>query len=167
MTNIHRKYFALLAVAITVAESGRTDTPGAKVNADEQIIRNLDAQFGAAVAKNDVEAYMAAYSPLAVNVANEFVLNGTDAIRKNTKAFLSAPGLTYHVVPEKIEITAAGELALDSGHVEVEIDTLQGQTKLAAPYLHVWRKDRGQWQVIYEFISHLENAAQTDPRVKK
>jgi ketosteroid isomerase-like protein len=156
MTNTHRKYFALLAFAAGAIQSGYANPPSVKTNTDEQIIRDLDAKFGAAAAKNDAEACMAIYSPLAVQVANGFKLQDPDAIRKNTRAFLSAPGLVYNVVPEKIEITGAGELALDRGHVEVQMDTLQGQSKLAAPYLHVWLNDQGKWLLIYEFISRLE-----------
>jgi len=145
-----------MALFVAAIHSGCTMLSGGKAKSVEPTIRGLDAQFGISVAQHDLEGYLAAYAPTAVAVAGDFPLSGIDAIRMNAKRFLSAPGLVYSVVPEKMEFAPDGELVLDHGRVTVVIDTLQGQSKLGAPYLHVWRKTRGEWKLIFEYFRTLE-----------
>jgi len=152
MTNILRSSLALATLGAAMIDGGCTVLPRVDAKGEAQTIRGLDAQFGDAAARKDLPGYVAAYAPDAVMMSDTSEIRGITGIRTNAKAFLTAPGLALKVVPEKIDIATGGDLALDTGHLEVGVDTLQGRMKITAHYFHVWQKLNGRWLLIFEIV---------------
>ena len=119
--------------------------------ADEQAIRALDAQFETTAAKGDLDGQVRSYAGDAIMLPpDRTALRGFEAIRANSADFLKLPGLVLRVIPERIEVAAAGDFAVDTGRVEVEFDSRQGRVKSASKYLQVWRKTNGEWKIAYD-----------------
>jgi uncharacterized protein (TIGR02246 family) len=158
--NIHAQYLTLLLAMIAAAlASGCASLPKVDAKSDEQTIRALDAEFGAAAARKDLAAEVALYAPDATMLPNDApAAKGTVAIRLLWTEILKTPGLSINIVPEKIDISAAGDLATDMGHAETAMDGPQGRVKSLDKYLEVWRKVDGHWKVMYDTWNSNESA---------
>ena len=119
-------------------------------NADERAIRELDKQFLQAAHDRDVEKAVSFYADDAsVYPDNAPIATGKEAIRAMWQQFLSDKGTTISFWPTKIEISKAGDMALDVGTTEVK--TPDGT--IAGKYVVVWRKDKGTWKVVADIFN--------------
>ena len=151
MKNMPRFFCALLALSAGAIAGGCASLPPVEAGAEEQTIRRLDAKFGAAADKRDLEAEVALYASDAVMMPPDApAAKGTEAIRALWTEILKTPGLAINIVPEKIDLSTAGDLATDMGRAESEWDGPQGRVKVVEKYLEVWRKTDGQWKVAYD-----------------
>jgi uncharacterized protein (TIGR02246 family) len=141
---------AILA-GLSMACAAGSSAPAVDTKAEEQVIRQLDDQWNAAVQKKDPEANVAFYATDGVAMWPDApAAKGTDAIRKAWTEILKAPNLQLSFAPEDITISQAGDLATDVGWVKAEMDTPQGHVKEDAKYLVVWKKVNGAWKVQYD-----------------
>ena len=107
--------------------AGQPTTPAVDARAEEQAIRALDDQWNAAIAKKDVEACVSFYAPDGVAMWPDVpAARGTDAIRAAWTEMFKAPNLKLVVTPEEISIAQAGDIAIDVGKVQADMDTPQG-----------------------------------------
>ncbi len=145
-------HFSLTLLAVVaVALASCTSVPKVDVRSDELAIRALDAEFGAAAARKDLDAVVALYAPDATMLPNDApAARGTKAIRLLWTEIFKVPGLSIEVVPEKIELSAAGDVATDMGHTETGMTGPDGRVKSRDKYLEVWRKVDGHWKVMYD-----------------
>ncbi len=138
----------LLPVVVAIggcAKPGNVD-PAAEALA----IRERAMTFGVAVADRDVAAVTAFYTFDAIVLDPETpARRGAEAMRAAWQEFLKSPGLTVRLVPEKIDIAAAGDLASDFGRFEVHGSGPAGKIKTVHKYLTVWRKVGGEWKILY------------------
>ena len=124
----------------------------AKDEADRQKIRELDVQWGDAACKGDLDAVVAFYASDGSLVwPDQPVVHGTAGIRSAWQdMFKQYKGLNLRFIPERIELSADGELASDFGAVALGYDGDKGREQMTAKYLVVWRKERGNWKVLYD-----------------
>lgn len=127
--------------------------------ADQKAILDLDARWGDAATKHDLDAVVAFYAPDATLVWPDMkAVHGTAAIRKAWKHMIAVtPGLGLKFVAEKITVSKEGDLAADFGKVILTMDGTAGSDGKAAAkvsetakYLVTWQKVRGRWMVIYD-----------------
>lgn len=141
---------ALLSGSIFAAVVACSGAPKIDARADEQAIRTLDEQWGPAVSKTDVEAAVAMYTADASLLWPDApAAKGSDAVRATWTAVMKTPGLTLSVIPERIDVAAAGDVATDVGRVESEVTTPNGPIKVVSKYLHVWHKVGNEWKLYY------------------
>lgn len=148
--------FVLTGAIVAVVLNGCSGRSSVDIGKVEAAIRAADAQFGAAVGKKDVAAVLAFYAPDATVMPPDAPpAKGTDAIRGIWSEFLKAPGLALTISPEKIDVAASGDLAVDAGRAEMQMDSPQGRTKMDVKYVTVWRKTGEQWKLIYDMWSSV------------
>ena len=63
------------------------------------------------------------------------------------------PSLKLSVLPDHIEVAAAGDVATDVGHIESEVSTPSGPRKRTLKYLHVWHKVGTAWKLYYSMTN--------------
>jgi uncharacterized protein (TIGR02246 family) len=116
---------------------------------DEAAIRQLDADWGAAVTARDLEWLCALYAPdgglLWPGAPAVF---GAANIRGAWQRLLTTPGLSLGFTPDRIDI--AGDLATDYGAVAMGQTGPSGPETQSAKYLVAWRKVDGRWRVLYD-----------------
>jgi ketosteroid isomerase-like protein len=151
------------AAALLLAFATACNTaPKLDVQAEERTIRGLDEQLGALVAKHDTAGIVAMYAGDAVVMpANAPAARDAAAIRAVWAGLLSLPGVSLALTPEKVEVSAAGDLAAEAGSDMLEFDTPQGHIKDTSKYLVVWRKVNGSWKIAYDIWN--ENAPPAPP----
>lgn len=149
------------AVLFAIATACNT-APKVDAAAEEKVIRALDEQLGGLVARRDTSGIVAMYSSDAVVMpAGAPAARDAAAIRAVWAGLLTLPGVSLQLTPEKVEISAAGDLATVSGSAVMEMDTPQGRIKDASKYLVVWRKVNGGWKMAYDIWN--ENAPPAPP----
>jgi ketosteroid isomerase-like protein len=141
-----------LPPALLVALLVGCSQPGAVNPAAEALaIRELAMKFGAAVAARDVDAVVSFYTFDTIVLDPETpARRGADAMRIAWTEFMKNPGLSVRLVPEKIDVAAAGDLAADFGRFELQIEGPAGKIKHVHKYVSVWRKVGGQWKILYD-----------------
>ena len=123
-----------------------------KRQADEQKIRDLDVQWGEAACRGDLDAVVAFYAADGSLVwPGQAAFHGTAAIRGAWQdMFRQYKGLNLRFTPERIDVAGDGGLASDFGAVALGYDDDKGRQEVTAKYLVVWRKDGGEWKVLYD-----------------
>lgn len=126
--------------------------PSASQSSDEQILRKLDADWGDAATRHDLEAVVAFYAE-----DGSLVWPGAPAHHGRQKIhaawsemFKMYKGLTLSFFPERIDIAPGGEMAADFGKVTLGQDTAKGHVEETAKYVVVWKKVEGAWKVFYD-----------------
>ncbi|GAC1556002.1 MAG: hypothetical protein NVS2B5_17170 [Beijerinckiaceae bacterium] len=120
-------------------------------SSDEKTIRKLDAAWGDAACKKDLEAVAAFYAPNASLVwPGAPAAHGTAKIRAAWTELLKIPGLTLRFTPERIDIARDADIAVDFGRVDFKHDTEKGQVEEISKYVVVWKKMNGTWKVLYD-----------------
>lgn len=121
--------------------------------ADQKAILDLDAKWGEAATRHDVEAVVAFYAPDGTLVWPDMKpVHGTAGIRKAWKSMIATtPGLALTFVADTITVAKAGDLAADFGKVVLTMDGKDGKkVREVAKYVVTWQKVRGTWKVLYD-----------------
>lgn len=124
-------------------------------------ISALDAAWGEAVARRDLDALVALYDPDGTLVwPGTPAVRGADGIRAAYADMLKIPSLGLTFTPETITVSEAGDMASDFGRVTmVSAETPGGPTTTAvAKYVVVWTLVGGQWKVLYDSWNSNEGA---------
>lgn len=151
MRLVHR---ALLASYVFAAVAACARAVRIDAAAEERAIRALDEKWSPAVARNDVDAAVSLYTADATLLwPNAPAAKGTDAVRTAWTAVMKTPGLKLAVVPERVEVAAAGDVATDVGRVESEVTAPNGSIKAVSKYLHVWHKVGAEWRLYYSMTN--------------
>ena len=159
-------YRAVVFIAISALGASCAGTPKIDMAAEERSIRALDERWAPAVAMSDVEAAVALYTPDATLLWQDApAAKGTDAIRTTWAAVMKTPGRKLSVVPERVEIAAAGDIATDVGRLESQLSTTGGPVDVVSKYLHVWHKVGTEWKLYYS-MAH-SNAPPSAPSAQK
>lgn len=88
-------------------------------------------------------------TPKADAAAAEKAILALDAVHATWTAVMKTPGLKLTLIPERIDIAAAGDVAIDVGRAETEVPTPTGVATSTSKYMHVWRKVGGEWRLFY------------------
>ena len=163
---MRRAYRVALVTSMSAMGAACTGAPAIDAAAEERAIRALDERWAPAVAKSDVEAAVALYSPDATLLWQDApAVKGPEAIRATWTAVMKTPGLTLSVVPERVEISVAGDIATDVGRIESHRTTPAGPVAAVSKYLHVWHKAGTEWKLYYSMSN--SNAPPPAPAAQK
>lgn len=116
-------------------------------------IRSLDQKWVQMVADHDTAGIVSVYAADGrVMGPGEPAAVGHDAIRKAWAGLLALPSLTFG--PDEIQVSAAGDMAVDIGHGTLELPADGGKTRKAdGKYLVVWVKRDGQWKALVDMFN--------------
>ena len=71
--------------------------------------------------------------------------------------------LAANIVPDRIRVAQAGDLAFDEGHVDLEMDTPRGRARETVKYVVTWTKIDGAWKVACDMYNSNAPAAPPPP----
>jgi ketosteroid isomerase-like protein len=131
---------------------------GRQANGDEQTIRRLRAEFNRAIAAHEIGALPKYWrEDLHVTTGVGRQLAGRDAARGAFETIFADPTfITYTRTPEKVELSASGVRASESGRWAGEWKKPDGTMEWRGTYLAMWRKESGQWLIQSELYVALK-----------
>ena len=135
------------ALIITLTLSLLATTLG--LAADEQTLRDLDAQWSKAAGAKDLDKTVSFYSNDAnVLPPNAPIVTTKEAIRKIWKELLDSPGLVISWKANKVEVAKSGEIGFVSGTWEMTMNDASGKpVNDHGKYLEVFEKQKdGTWK---------------------
>ncbi len=124
--------------------------------ADEQAIRNLDAQWAKTAATRDLDATVAYYSDDAVLLPpNEPIAAGKQAIRATWSSLLSPNTLSISWQPTRVDVSKSGDLAYLVGTYSMAVKDAKGKTVPdRGKIIEVFRKQSdGSWKTVADMFS--------------
>jgi ketosteroid isomerase-like protein len=123
---------------------------GKRKESDKQALDRLNAEWGAAATRHDLDAVVGFYSAKGSLVwEGQKAVHGTRGIKRNWKEmFKTLKWIRF--TSQAIDVS--GDLASDFGKVEMVMMDGKGNPgpKQTAKYLVVWRRERGTWKVLYD-----------------
>ncbi|HKV99304.1 MAG TPA: DUF4440 domain-containing protein [Vicinamibacterales bacterium] len=153
-----------IAGTLLIGACAEPAPPPVDLQKEEQAIRKLDDDWNAMIAKKDVDGIVKLYAADGATMWPDAPASkGTDAIRAAWVELFKAPGISGTIVADRIQIAQSGDLALDEGHVNLEMDTPQGRAKETVKYLVGWKKVGGAWKVAYDMYNSNAPAAPPPP----
>ncbi|MBA3511404.1 MAG: SgcJ/EcaC family oxidoreductase [Sphingomonas sp.] len=162
-----RTYVLILAASAALLpacdKAGHRDTPEtaqASTAADEQAIRDNIARWLQLIKANDSAAIAQLYADDGVVMApNQPLVTGREAIAQYWQSMNAMPEATLTFQPERIEISSAGDMALDRGTYRFTAKP-GGQTiDDTGKYLVVWKKVGADWKVAADMFNSDKPAA--------
>jgi len=158
------RWLIFATITLTVGCNSAPPAPTIDKGADEEAIRTLAVQWAAAVEKRDLDAIMAFYTSDATAAWPDApAIQGVDGIRAGWAEVLKTPGLVLRFTPERIDISNAGDIAVDFGKIDSEFDGPTGKVQDVVKYLVVWQKVDGQWKARYDTFNSNKPAAPATP----
>ena len=140
---------ALLSLMLGCGTPTAPDTRAA----DEQAIREAEAEAAKAAAAKDVERLTSLYADDAVLFLPAApMVAGKDAIRKTWGELSAAPGFSLNFQPTKVEVSRGGDLAYCYGSYTMTVNDPKGKPLTAkGDYVVVCRKQPdGQWKLVVD-----------------
>ncbi len=126
------------------------------LSADEQKLRDLDAQWSAAAVKKDVAATVVFYADDAVLCPpNEASVTTKDAVRKAWEELLEAPGAAIKWTSAKVEVAKSGEIGYVRGTYEQTMNNPGGEPVTErGKYVEIFKKQAdGSWKCAVDIWS--------------
>ena len=153
MQSISRKFLgAVVCLSAAFAVAGSAAAAGAMVQ--EQLIRELDAKWVAAVAAKDVDAIARIYTVDGMFLApNAPLVEGREGIAEAWAGLLGLPGISFTFEPTRIEVSASADLASDVGTFALAFDGEGGRVRDRGKYVLVWKKVNGAWKVLADIFN--------------
>lgn len=136
---------SILAAALV---AGCASVPRVDPAGEEAAIRAQDERFVRAVAAKDASTIAAFYAPDAyLMTPNAPAVAGSDAIRASWTGMLQMPSLQFVFAPAHIDVSKAGDMAMDVGTYRFSAAGPQGRIEDSGNYSTVWKKLDGQWRI--------------------
>jgi len=122
------------------------------IQAEKDVILNLEDQWAVGFMSNDADKILNLYSADAVSMSSEKpTLTGIQAIRESIESMLSDTTLlfnTYKYSIDVVEISTSGDLAYVRGNDEITMKTKDGTVQDKGRYIDIWKKFDGEWKII-------------------
>jgi uncharacterized protein (TIGR02246 family) len=153
MMTMHSKLFVGICAA-ALAMTTACQQPDTRA-ADEQTIRNLDAQWSKTAGTHDVDGTVAYYSDDAVLLPpNAPIVVGKKAIRESWVALLS-PNIALSWQSKKIEVSKSGDLAYVVGTYSLTATDAHGNPNTdRGKTVEVFKKEAdGTWKVVADMYN--------------
>ncbi len=153
--SIRRK--VLLRIAL-VTFAFLSNFSGRQGNSDEQAIRRLRAEFNRSIASHDAAGLPRFWrEDIHVTTGVGRQLAGRNALVAAFDAIFSdSTFVTYIRTPDKIEISASGVRAAESGHWLGQWKKADGTMEWRGTYLAMWRKESDKWLIQSELYVSLK-----------
>lgn len=120
-------------------------------SADEQTLRDLDAQWSAAAEAKDLDKTVSYYSDNAIVLPpNAQIATTKDGIRNLWKDLFAIPGFALSWKTTKVEVAKSGDMAYATGTYQLTMNDSSGRpVNDHGKYLVVWEKQRdGKWKCV-------------------
>src|SRR6266542_79824 len=117
--------------------------------ADEQALRDADAEWSKAAGAKDLDKTVSYYSDDAIVMPpNDPAATTKEAVRKIWQDLLASPGLVISWKPTKVEVAKSGEIGFVSGTYELTMNDASGNpVNDRGKYLEIWEKQPdGSWK---------------------
>ena len=140
-----RTLVAILTLSFAAAATG--------LAADEQTIRDLDAQWSAAAGAKDLDKTVSYYAEGAIVMPpNAPAATTKESIRSAWKEMLTTPGAAISWKTTRVEVAKAEDIACVNGtYEETMIDASGKPVKDRGKYVEVFKKQAdGTWKVIID-----------------
>jgi uncharacterized protein (TIGR02246 family) len=139
--------------------------------ADEQALRDADAQWSKAAEAKDLDKTVSYYANDAIVMPpNASAATTKEAIRSAWKEMLTSPGAAISWKATKVEVAQGGDLAYVSGTYEETMTDASGQSvKDHGKYVEIFKKQAdGTWKVVADiWNSDLPASAPAAPERKR
>ena len=146
--------FTSFLTAVLVAACA--SAPRVNVQSESAAIAARNRDLLAAIAAKDAAGVSAFYAQDAVllmpNVAS---LQGREAIRRSWNGMLGMPNFRFSFNPTRIDVAAAGDMAVDVGTYTLSFDGPQGRVDDRGNYTTGWRKIDGQWMITTDMANSV------------
>jgi uncharacterized protein (TIGR02246 family) len=139
--------------------------------ADEQALRDLDAQWSKAAEAKDLDKTVSYYADDAIVMPpNASAATTKEAIRSAWKEMLTTPGAAISWKATNVEVAKAGDLAYVSGTYEETMTDASGNSvKDHGKYVEIFKKQAdGTWKVVADiWNSDLPASAPAAPERRR
>ena len=136
--------------------------PEIDLDADEQAIHELNADWFADEVRRDMEAtlsYMT--SDVVIHMEGAPPIHGIDAMRSVYEEFFKIPYVDLARLERTVVVAASGDLAYDIGPFNFVFEGEDGRTESGAKSTIVWRKFDGDWKAVVASLSMNAPATST------
>jgi ketosteroid isomerase-like protein len=148
------KRFLVLPAVLMIALSGCTQK--VDVEAERTALRQTDADWAAAVASKNVEAFTSYFASDAVVMAPHLpAFDGIEAIRQWATDSMALPGFAVTWEATSAEVAASGDIGYTLGKFTFHM-TMPDGTPMddRGNYATVWRKQAdGAWKVVVDIFN--------------
>ena len=123
-------------------------TGSASAKTDEQMIRDLDAEWSRAAENKDADKFASFYSETGSAMPfNAPIATGRAKIQELWRDLMAKPGFSLRFAPTHIEVAASKDLAFDVGTFVLHLDDANGKpATIPGKYVVVWKKQHEEWQ---------------------
>lgn len=141
------RFVAHALFCLAAAACATTSTPD--LEAEREAAAAVEQRYAAAVNAGDLDALLELYAEDArvVSFRSEPAV-GHDAIRAHFGELLGAPGIEISATSERVDVSAAADVATDAGSFDFAFDTPDGRVSGTGRYLLVLRKIEGTWKIV-------------------
>ena len=151
---------SILAAALV---AGCASVPRVDPASEEAAIRAQDQRLLQAITTKDASTIASIYAPDAyLMTPNVPAVTGTTAIRASWTGMMQLPGLQFVFAPAHVDVSRAGDMAMDVGTYRFAMDGPQGRIEDSGNYTSVWKKLDGQWRLASD-IATSERPLQVMP----
>ena len=127
---------------------------GADTAVDEKAIRGQIDRWHQLIKARDAKSISELYADDgAVMPPNTPIGKGRAAIQQTWASMMQAPGFDLAITPEQIDVSSAGDMALDRGTYKLTV-TPGGTAKIdTGKYVVVWRKIGSEWKAAADIFN--------------
>jgi ketosteroid isomerase-like protein len=137
-----------------VATACTTPAPTVDLAAESQAVRQRDMDFSKAASDGDMAAIDAFYTTDAMFMMdNEPSAVGAQAVHGAFSQMLAMPGFGVSWVPDHVEVSQSGDMAVSTGHYTMQLQGPTGPMEDKGKYLTVWKKVDGTWLVSHDIAN--------------
>ena len=151
------RFSALLCLSLLLAGCSQLSMPTASNReAEERVIRDLDAEWTKAAAAKNVDQVIDFYADDAsMFVPNEPIAMGKPAIRVEWTKLTTNPGYALTFSPSRVDVAKAGDMAYEFGVYSLMLNGPDGKPMNdRGKYVVVWKKQTdGKWKVVADIIN--------------
>lgn len=127
----------------------KLSAPDIDLEAEEQAIRSLMANWFADEVRRDMEASLSYMTPdVVIQAEGAPTISGIDAARSLYVGFFEIPYVDLELLPRTVVVAASGDLAYDIGPFNFVFEGENGRTEAPAKSTIIWRKLDGKWKAV-------------------
>jgi ketosteroid isomerase-like protein len=144
-------YLTLVAMIIITACQPKTKTASIDTRAEADTLRNIEAQWEAAINAKDIDKLVSLNAPDVVILDANFPMRvGHQALRKSFESMLADTTVvgTHSETVEAVEVSASGDLAYTRGTARQSRNTPKGLVEETSKWVTIYKKIDGEWKAI-------------------
>lgn len=144
---------------------GCSRVPKVDINAEQDAIRKLEADWTVLNQKKDIVKVIEMYAPDAIIMApGQKIVTGLETIKNQLELMFTDTSMlwdTFSWTSEKVEVSASGDLAYIEGSNSIKMKTANGIIEESDKGVDIWRKTDGKWKAVLTIWNSNEPAIET------